>query len=56
MRISAILITKNAAHTLRRCLESVAWADETIVVDSNSSDDTAGICRELGAALHQTSY
>jgi len=33
----------------------VAWTDETIVVDSNSSDDTAGICRELGASLHQTS-
>ncbi len=55
MKLSAIIITKNAGHTLRRCLESVAWADETIVVDSNSSDDTADLCRELGVALHQTS-
>jgi glycosyltransferase involved in cell wall biosynthesis len=55
MRISAIIITKNAEHTLRRCLESVAWADETIVVDSNSSDGTAAICRELGVVLHESS-
>lgn len=55
MKLSAIIITKNAGHTIRRCLDSVAWADETIVVDSNSSDDTADLCRELGVALHQTS-
>lgn len=51
MRISAIIITKNAGTMIRRCLESVAWADETIVVDSGSTDDTADICRELGAHL-----
>lgn len=55
MRISAIIITKNAGRTLRRCLESVSWADETIVLDSNSSDDTVTICRDLGIALHQSS-
>ncbi len=51
MRISAIIITKNAGTMIRRCLESVAWADETIVVDSGSSDDTAEICRALGVKL-----
>lgn len=51
MSISAIVITKNAAVTLRRCLESVRWADEIIVVDSGSSDDTTAICRELGVRL-----
>lgn len=51
MSISAIVITKNAAGTLRRCLESVRWADEIIVVDSGSSDDTAAICHELGVRL-----
>lgn len=48
MSISAIIITKNAGTMIRRCLESVAWADETIVVDSGSSDDTADICRAMG--------
>lgn len=51
MRISAIIITKNAGSMIRRCLESVAWADETIVVDSGSTDDTAEICRALGVKL-----
>ncbi len=51
MRISAIIITKNAGAMIRRCVESVAWADETIVVDSGSTDDTVGICRELGVKL-----
>ncbi len=48
MKLSVIIITKNAGATLRRCLESVAWADETIVVDSGSTDDTETICRDLG--------
>lgn len=48
MRTSAIIITKNAGTMIRRCVESVAWADETIVVDSGSTDDTAEICRAMG--------
>lgn len=48
MRVSAIIITKNAGSMIRRCVESVAWADETIVVDSGSTDDTAEICRSMG--------
>ena len=48
MRTSAIIITKNAGSMIRRCVESVAWANETIVVDSGSTDDTAEICRAMG--------
>ena len=51
MSISIIIITKNAGATIRRCLESVAWTDEVIVVDSGSGDDTQDICRELGAKV-----
>ena len=54
MSISVIIITKNAGSTLRRCLESVAWADEVVVVDSGSSDGTLDICRELGAKISVT--
>jgi glycosyltransferase involved in cell wall biosynthesis len=45
--LSVIIITKNEGHNIRACLESVAWADEIIVVDSGSTDDTASICREF---------
>lgn len=42
--LSVIIITKNEAHNIQDCLESVAWADEIIVVDSGSSDGTQAIC------------
>ncbi len=54
MSISVIIITKNAGATIRRCLESVAWADEVVVIDSGSSDDTLAISRELGAKVSVT--
>jgi glycosyltransferase involved in cell wall biosynthesis len=45
-KLSVTIITKNEAHAIRRCLESVKWADEIIVLDSGSSDNTVEICRE----------
>ena len=50
--LSVILITKNEANNVRLCLESVAWADEIIVVDSGSTDDTVIICKEMGAQVY----
>lgn len=46
-KLSVILITKNEAANIRACLEAVAWADEIVVVDSGSTDDTLTICREF---------
>ena len=54
MSLSAIVITKNEEAMIRRCLQSVAWADEIVVVDSGSTDATPQICRELGANVHVT--
>lgn len=54
-RVSAIIITRDAEPTIRRCLESARWTDEIIVVDSGSADRTLEICREFGASVHQTS-
>lgn len=44
--LSVIIITKNEANCLRRCLDSVSWADEIVVVDSGSEDTTLAIARE----------
>lgn len=44
--LSVVIITKNEAHNIRRCLESVAWADEIIVIDSGSDDETVAIAKE----------
>lgn len=50
--LSVILITKNEAANIRDCLQSVAWADEIIVVDSASTDGTAGVAKEMGARVY----
>lgn len=44
-RLSVIIITKNEAGQLGEALDSVAWADEIIVVDSESTDETVAIAR-----------
>jgi len=52
-RISACVITGNEERNIRRCLESLTWADELIVVDSFSTDRTAEICREYTQRVYQ---
>ena len=46
-RLSVVVITKDEAERVRACLESVAWADELVVVDAESTDKTAQIAREF---------
>jgi len=50
-RLSVILITHNEAGNIAACLESVAFADERIVVDSGSTDGTGEIARSMGARV-----
>jgi glycosyltransferase involved in cell wall biosynthesis len=53
-RLSVILITHNEAHNIGGCLESVAFADEVVVVDSGSTDDTVALARAHGAHVITT--
>ena len=52
--LSVILITKNESANIDDCLASVAFADEWIVVDSQSSDETAERARRHGAKVVTT--
>lgn len=52
--LSVTVITKNEAHRIERCLRSVDFADERIVLDSGSTDATVEIARQLGARVETT--
>ena len=49
--LSAVVLTKNSERTLRDCLESVAFADEILVIDDNSIDSTPDIASSCGARV-----
>ena len=46
-----VLITKNAAHLLKRTLDAVSWADAILVVDSGSTDGTRELAEGMGARV-----
>lgn len=54
--LSVTIITRDEAHNIARCLESVRWADEIVVVDSGSTDGTIEICRSFPCRLIQTEW
>ncbi len=54
--LSVFITTFNNARTLERCLESVAWADEVVVLDSFSEDETVAIARRFGCMLRQQAF
>ncbi|MBC7797596.1 MAG: glycosyltransferase family 2 protein, partial [Pyrinomonadaceae bacterium] len=51
MKISAAIIAFNESENIAAACESVAWADEIIVVDSESTDDTRKIAESCGARV-----
>lgn len=54
--LSVIIPVKNEEANIVECLASVAWAAETIVVDSSSKDKTASLAETMGAKVVQFEY
>jgi len=55
-RLSVVVITHNEARLIEDCLRSVQWADEIVVLDSGSTDDTVARCRRFTPHVHVTDW
>lgn len=51
--VSVVIIAKNEAARIDGCLQSVAWADEIVVVDSGSSDATVAVARRYTDKVYE---
>lgn len=56
MTLSVVLITKNEEVNIREALQSVAWADERIVLDSGSTDQTVSLAKACGAKVYEEPF
>lgn len=54
--LSVIVITKNEGHNLARCLASVSFAQEIIVIDSGSTDTTLQIAQQYTPHVYQMDW
>jgi glycosyltransferase involved in cell wall biosynthesis len=54
--VSVLVPIKNESENLARCLSSVSWADEIVVVDSQSNDDSGAIAQQYGARVVQFDF
>lgn len=55
-KISITIITRNEETNIERCLQSLQWADEIVVLDTFSSDRTVEICRKFTSKVFQEKW
>ena len=54
--VTIVIAARNEAGNIRACIESVRWADEILVVEHGSADDTAKLAEVAGAQVISNSF
>ena len=54
--VSVVVLTRDEEVNIARCLDSLAWAGQVVVVDSGSADDTVRIARSRGAEVVEQTW
>lgn len=54
--LSVIIAARDEAHQIQACIESMKFADEVLVLDSGSRDDTVALAQQAGAIVHRTDW
>ena len=54
--VSVLILTLNEADNIERCIGALDWCDDVVVLDSFSTDDTAGKARQLGARVFERKF
>tara|TARA_B100000686_G_scaffold345161_1_gene429191 strand:+ start:462 stop:1199 length:738 start_codon:yes stop_codon:yes gene_type:complete len=55
-KVSVVIITLNEENNIERCLKSVTWADEIVILDAFSQDRTVEICRQYTDLVFQEKW
>lgn len=56
LKLTAVILTLNEAHNVVPCIESLWWADEIVVFDSYSQDETCQLAEQAGARILQSPF
>jgi glycosyltransferase involved in cell wall biosynthesis len=54
--VTVVIAARNEAANIADCIESVSWAQEVIVVENDSTDDTVDIARAAGATVFSNPF
>jgi glycosyltransferase involved in cell wall biosynthesis len=54
--LSVVIVARDEAGNIERCVKSVGWADEVLVVDTGSRDETVAIGRRMGARVEELAW
>ena len=49
--VSVVILAKNEAANIRRCVEAVQWSDDVVVIDDGSTDNTVELAQSCGARV-----